>query len=97
MIEANCHDNIKEFLGQEIQHPEIINNVLQLIHLIKKQSNQSFPTLSQLSNIDFLEEFLTKEQLQEYKPLLEHIGASQNCAGRRLIDRTIAVIQDEVE
>jgi hypothetical protein len=36
--EANCHENIKEFLQQEIQQLEILNNILQLIHLIKKQS-----------------------------------------------------------
>ncbi|CAF0913504.1 unnamed protein product [Rotaria sp. Silwood1] len=78
--EANCHENIKEFLKQEIQYPEIINNILQLIHLIKKQNN-----------------FLTEEQLHEYKPLLENIRISQNCGGRSLIDRTLAVIQNELE
>ena len=36
--EANCHENIKAFLQQEVEHPEVINNLLQLIHLIKKQS-----------------------------------------------------------
>ncbi|CAF0788502.1 unnamed protein product [Rotaria sordida] len=78
--EANCHENVKEFLKQEIQYSEIINNVLQLIHLIKKQNN-----------------FLTIEQLHEYKPLLENIRISQNCGGRRLIDRTLAIIQNELE
>jgi len=39
--EAKFHENIKEFLKQEIQNPEIINNILQLIHLIKKQSKKN--------------------------------------------------------
>jgi hypothetical protein len=43
--EANFHENIKEFLKQEIPNPEIINNILQLIHLIKKQSKKKFDFL----------------------------------------------------
>lgn len=39
--EANFHENFKEFLKQEIQHPEIMNNILQLVLLIKKQSKDS--------------------------------------------------------
>ncbi|CAF0975227.1 unnamed protein product [Adineta steineri] len=78
--EANCHENIKEFLKQDFQHPEIINNILQLIHLMKKQKN-----------------FLTIEQLHEYKPLLENIRNSQTCSGKTLIDRTLEIIQNELE
>ncbi|CAF3308573.1 unnamed protein product [Rotaria socialis] len=78
--EANFHDNLKEFLKQEIQHPEVFNNILQLILLIKKQNN-----------------FLTAEQLHEYKPLLENSRIGQNCDGRRLIDRTLDIIQNELK
>ena len=45
----------------------------------------------------FAANFLTTEQLHEYKPLLENIRISQNCNGRQLIDRTLAVIQSELE
>lgn len=94
--DADCHENLKEFLRQDVQHAEIINNILQLIHLIKKQSKYSLLSSSEFQRVLFplLAEFLTKEQLQEYKPLLEHIGSSQNCAGRQLIDRTIAIIEN---
>ena len=36
---ANCHENIKAFLEQEVKQPEIINTFCQSIHLIKKKSN----------------------------------------------------------
>ena len=35
--EANFHENLKAFLREEVEHPEMMNNFLQLIHLIKKQ------------------------------------------------------------
>ena len=43
--DANFHENIKAFLQQEVEQPEIINNLLQLIHLIKKQSNIRLSTI----------------------------------------------------
>ncbi|CAF0834991.1 unnamed protein product [Adineta ricciae] len=78
--EANFHDNFKEFLKQDIQHAEVVNNILQLIHLIKRQKN-----------------FLTNEQLHEYKPLLEDLRSKQNCAGKGLVDRTLEILTNELE
>lgn len=78
--EANCHENLKAFFQQDIQHAEIINNLLQLIHLIRKQKN-----------------FLTNDQLKEYKALLINIRDNQNCNAKVLIDRTLDILQNELE
>jgi len=56
-----------------------------------------FGWFENIQAILYLDNFLTIEQLHEYKPLLENIRVSQNCGGRRLIDRTLAVIQNELE
>jgi len=78
--EANFHENLKSFLQQEVEHPEMMNNFLQLIHLIKKQPN-----------------LLSQNELHEYKSLLENLRVSQNCGGRRILDRTLTIIQNEIE
>ncbi|CAF1116409.1 unnamed protein product, partial [Didymodactylos carnosus] len=36
LIEANFHESVKQFLNQDIQHDEVINNILQMIHLVQK-------------------------------------------------------------
>lgn len=98
--EANFHENFKEFLKQEIQHPEIMNNILQLVLLIKKQSKHSIVFYSVFliwKKIFYLGNFLTEEQLHEYRPILENIRVSQNCGGRNLVDRTLEIIQNELK
>jgi hypothetical protein len=104
LLDAKCHEHFKEFLQQKIEHAEIINNILQLIHLMKKQSRKK--KKRKISNnqdeidrifvfVCRLEHFLTDEQLNEYKPLLETMRINQNCHGKRLIDRTLTVLQNE--
>ena len=44
-----------------------------------------------------LENFLTNEQLHEYKPLLEDLRSKQNCGGKELIDRALEVLTNELE
>jgi len=97
--EANCHENLKAFFQQDIQHAEIINNLLQLIHLMRKQSS-IFVLVQEQIRINFsffVENLLTNDQLKEYKPLLINIRSKQNSNGQALIDRTLEVLQNEIE
>ena len=99
--EANFHENLKAFLREEVEHPEMMNNFLQLIHLIKKQGSVYSNPLLCPHRLTFsplcLAHLLTKDELHEYKSLLENLRVSQNCGGRRILDRTLTVIQNELE